>query len=88
MDLNFEKILQENHGRELIIHTRDDHHYHGKLVGCSCKGNTPYQCSHLIMLLLGQNYVDIAVEDIVDVKPMNEEDDFHAEGEFFMSREA
>jgi hypothetical protein len=71
MDLNFEKILQENHGKEIAIYTNNDHHYQGQLVGCQCRKNM-YECSHLIMLLMGVNYVDIPVEDIVAVKSASE----------------
>ena len=70
MLMDFEKILQENHGKEVLIITRDDHHYQGQLVGCQCK--KPYTCSHLIVLLFGINYVDVAVDDIIDVKVLAE----------------
>ena len=70
--MDFEKLLHENHGKEIIIYTKDDHHYQGKLVGCQCRSNTPFQCSHLIMLLMDVNYVDISVENIADVKVFQE----------------
>jgi hypothetical protein len=66
--MDFEKILQENHGKEIIIYTKDNHHYQGQLVGCQCRNQQFFKCSHLIILLFGINYVDIAVEDIIDIK--------------------
>jgi len=65
--MDFEKVLQENHGKEVTIYTKDNHHYQGQLVGCQCKYNH-YECSHLIMLLMGVNYIDIPVDAITEVK--------------------
>jgi hypothetical protein len=70
--MKYEEILQENHGKEVIIMTRDDHHYQGQLVGCQCR-NKAFECSHLIVLLFGNNYVDVAVEDITEVKVLKED---------------
>jgi hypothetical protein len=73
---NYELFLQENHGKEVLIYTSDDHHYQGQLVGCQCR-NKSFECSHLIVLLFNSNYVDVAVEDIMEVKvmhPLAEED--------------
>lgn len=66
--MDFEKLLHENHGKDIIIYTKDNHHYQGRLVGCQCKSSAPFKCSHLIMQLMEVNYVDIAVENIADVK--------------------
>lgn len=72
MNGNFEKILMENHGKEVIIVTKDNHHYQGKLVGCQCR-NKSFECSHLIVLLFNINYVDVPTEDIVDIKVFEQE---------------
>ena len=72
--MDYEKVLQENHGKEIILYTSDDHHYQGKLVGCQCRKNH-YECSHLIMLLMNVNYIDIPVEDITDIKVVEESEE-------------
>jgi|GEM_PF-4902872 len=55
-------------GKEVIVFTKDNHHYQGQLVGFKNKPDSQ-EFSHLFILLPNTTYIDVPFGDITGIEP-------------------